>query len=174
MAWREGPILIVPAQASLPARCVKCNAIVGDERGSRRLTQKLAWHHPAIFLLILPGVLIYAIVALCLQKKAAVELSLCPIHNAKRTRWLIFTWVTVLIGLGTIVGGCAGGVGYAHNNDMWPAWRMLGGLLIAIIGGIVGIVGSRVLTPKRIDDRYAWLKGADPDFLSNFPAVQPQ
>ena len=170
-AWRDGPILIVRSLTSLPGRCVKCNADVTDQPGSKRLTQKLAWHHPALFLLILAGILIYAIVALIVQKKATVELSLCPVHNAKRTRWLAFTWAVVLIGLGMLIWGCAGGTNYARHDDMWPAWFMLGGIAVAVIGGIIGLVGARVLTPKRIDEHFAWLKGAAPEFLDNFPAV---
>jgi hypothetical protein len=31
---------------------------------------------------------------------------------------------------------------------------------------------SRVFTPQKIDEHFAWLKGAGDEFLSNFPAVQ--
>src|SRR6478735_23856 len=162
--WREGSLLVTTTFAQLPHVCVKCNVPVLDgAAGGKRLTQKYTWHHPALYFLILPGVLIYAIVALVLQKKATVELSLCPAHNSRRVKWLIFTWVSVLGGLGLVAFGCAGGMGMAKNNDMWPAWTMLAGALIAIVGGIVAVINGRVLTPRRIDDRHAWFKGASPD-----------
>src|SRR3954470_1330729 len=151
--WRDGKLLVVSTFARLPDVCVKCNQPVpAGTPGSKRMTQKLTWHHPALYFLILPGVLIYAIVAMAVQKKATVELSLCPVHNGKRARWLIFTWVTVLLGLGLIGLGCGGGIGWAKSNDIWPAWVVLGGFLLAIVGGIVGATMIRPINPKRIDD----------------------
>lgn len=170
-AWREGPVLIVRKQAALPDRCVKCNADTANVAGSRRLTQKLAWHHPALFLLIPLGLLVYAIVAIIVQQKATVELSLCALHNRARRRAILLTWLVMLLGLAMIVGGCAFS-GWAGHNDMWPAWVILGGLFVLLVGGIIGVVGARTLTPKRMEGEYAWLKGAGDDFLANFPAVQ--
>jgi hypothetical protein len=168
-AWREDAMLVVPAMASLPPRCVKCNAEVAGEKGSRRITLKLTWHHPALYVLILPGLLVYAIVALCVQQKATVQISLCPTHAAKRSKWLLFAWTSAVIGIGGMIFACAGGSALAHHSDMWPLWVMLGGILLAIVGGIVGIVGSRALTPKRMERGYAWLNGAHPDFVALFP-----
>src|SRR3712207_3999182 len=60
-AWREGPVLIVPTLVSLPDACVKCSA----PAGGWRLRKTLAWHNPLLALMIIfPGLLIYAIVAL--------------------------------------------------------------------------------------------------------------
>ena len=41
--WREGDQLIVPAIASLPLRCTKCNCEVAD---GWRWRKTLYWHHP--------------------------------------------------------------------------------------------------------------------------------
>lgn len=170
--WRDGKLLVVPTFARLPHVCVKCNQPVSEGTpGSKRLTQKLAWHHPALYFLILPGVLIYAIVVLALQKKATLELSLCPVHNGRRVRWLVFTWVTVALGLGLIVLGFGGVTGGAKRNEMWLAWMMLGGLLLALLGGIVGAIMVRPVTPTRIDDVRAWIKGVSPELLATLPAV---
>jgi hypothetical protein len=84
---------------------------------------------------------------------------------------LTFMWVTVIGGLALIVAGCAGGTGYAKHNDMWPAWVILGGFLVAIVGGIVGAVMIRPLTPTRIDERYAWFKGVSPELLATLPGT---
>lgn len=168
-AWREDALLVVPALAMLPPRCVKCNAEVHGEPGSRRLTQKLAWHHPAFFLLILAGLLIYVIVALCIQQKATIEMSLCPTHAAKRRNWLVVAWVSAIVGIGAMIFGCGGGSALAHHNDMWPFWLIIGGILLALVGGVAGIIGARALTPKRIERGYAWLAGAHADFLAPLP-----
>jgi hypothetical protein len=170
--WRDGKLLVAPTFARLPYVCVKCNQPVPEGTpGSKRLTQKLAWHHPALYFLILPGVLIYAIVVLAVQKKATVELSLCPVHNGRRVRWLVFTWVTVVGGLGLIGLGCGGGSAWAKSNDMWPAWVMLGGLLIALLGGIIGATLVRPITPARINDVRAWIKGVSPELLATLPGA---
>src|SRR5438105_154087 len=93
-AWREGVTLIVTTQASLPPRCVKCNADVVD---GWRWRKSLYWHHPALALMIIfPGLLIYAIVALIVRKKAVVEASLCPVHRANRNTKVATAWIAGL------------------------------------------------------------------------------
>jgi hypothetical protein len=171
-AWREGSIQIVPKQATLPDRCAKCNQPMHGEKGEKRFTQKLQWHHPALFLLILAGILLYAIVALIVQKKAAVSVALCPVHAARRFRGLLIGWLCAAVGIGITFLGCAGGMNYAGHDDVWPVFIIFGGILLAIIGGIVGMMMARVFTPQKIDDHFAWLKGAGEEFLSNFPVVQ--
>ena len=172
-AWREGAVLIVPALATLPHRCVKCNAESQGGPGWRRLTLKLAWHHPGFYLLIPAGLLVYAVVALCVQQKTTVEASLCPVHARKRKHWLIVAWTGAVVGVGLMIFGCAGGGGLAHHSDMWPLWCVLGGILVAVAGGVAGILGSRALVPKRIERGYAWLNGAHPHFVALFPDARP-
>lgn len=168
-AWREGPVLITTSAAALPQQCVKCNAAFQGQTGWRRLALKLNWHQPAYYLLILAGLLVYVIVALCVQQKAVVEVSLCPVHAKKRTHWLLVAWTSAVVGLSLMIFGCAGGGTMARHNDMWPFWCIMGGILLAIVGGIAGILGARVLIPNRIERGYAWLKGAHPDFVAQFP-----
>ena len=50
--WRDKATLIMSKDAQLPARCIKCNA----PATGARLKKKLSWHHPAIYLLILRGI----------------------------------------------------------------------------------------------------------------------
>ena len=54
--WRKGSLLVMHKMAPLPNRCVKCNVPT-----ERRLKRVLSWHHPAIFLSLLAGLLIYVI-----------------------------------------------------------------------------------------------------------------
>jgi hypothetical protein len=45
-------------------------------------------------------------------------------------------------------------------------------LVIAILAGLVlAVVGTQLMTPKRIEDGYAYLKGAHPEFLARLPLV---
>src|SRR5436309_2493776 len=73
MIWRSGPLLVMSQGARLPDRCVKCNAPANGQR----LTRKLYWHSPYLYLLILLNLLIYALVAIFVRKKARVEIGLC-------------------------------------------------------------------------------------------------
>lgn len=54
-----------------------------------------------------------------------------------------------------------------------PALSMLSGAPGFLTLAILGIVKSRILYPKRIDERYARLKGADDSFLASLPNFLP-
>src|SRR5688572_23321251 len=71
--YRSNNVLIHGHEGAFADRCVKCNAPTGPER----LKRVLYWHHPAVYLLIIPGILFYAIAALIARKKAIVHLPLC-------------------------------------------------------------------------------------------------
>src|SRR5579862_1250440 len=102
--WREGNKLVVPRAWALPARCVKCNA-PADPRYT--LDKTLYWHHPLIYLLILPGVLIYAIVAIILRKSARVQIGLCTFHGHRRRMRILIGWLMALFGIGLIIASIA-------------------------------------------------------------------
>lgn len=152
--WRDGKVLVVSKDATLPDRCVKCNAIT-----TGRLTRKLSWHHPAIFILLLVAWLIYLIVAMIVRKRATLELGLCEEHKTKRRT---FIWITLLL----ILGGLAGFVVAIAADDGIPA---LIGILLLLGGIIFGAATTRVTYPSKIDDRFVWLKGVNADYLNQFP-----
>src|SRR6478609_9496771 len=86
--YREGLFLVVPVQgASLPARCVVCNA-----PAHTRLHRKLYWHPAGYYLLILISALIYVIVAVIVRKRAHFELGLCDQHAGRRRLGLWLGW----------------------------------------------------------------------------------
>src|SRR5882762_3300178 len=64
--WRDSSTLVMTKDASLPDRCVKCNA----PANGLRLKRRLAWHSPVLYLLIVLAVLIYVILAGILSKRA--------------------------------------------------------------------------------------------------------
>ncbi len=80
--WREGKVLAMRRGGLFPNRCIKCNA-PAVAPGRR---QKLTWHPPAWYLLILLAVLLYAIVAMIVRKTATIEIGLCERHQ-KRVLW---------------------------------------------------------------------------------------
>ena len=74
--WRDGETLIMQKTVRLPDYCIKCGVAAN---GSHH-TRNLSWHHPALYLLILAGLLIYAIVALIVRKSAKIDISMCQDH----------------------------------------------------------------------------------------------
>ena len=153
--FRDGARLVVEPGASLPDRCVKCNAPA--EGFTKRFN--LSWHHPAIYFTILAGVLIYVIVALIVRKTARINIPLCPRHRAKRRN-------IILIGLGVFLLGI---VGFFTAAALDNGWYVLVGFVLFIGGIITMVVGSQTVTPALINERAAWLKGVCPDFLAELP-----
>ena len=66
------------------------------------------------------------------------------------------------------IGVTAGSASMRNPNPLF----VFGGILLIPIGLIYGIVGSQVVTPKRIDKRYVWLKRVSPDYLAELPDWQ--
>lgn len=147
--------MVVSKGAQLPDRCVKCNA----PAPGAKLKKKLTWHHPAIYILIFVALLIYLIVAMIVRKAVTVELGLCEEHMAKHRRNVFITWLLILLG----VCGFVMAVIVGDNNFL------LAGILLILAGIIYAVVAVRIVTPAKIDDKFAWLKGVNKDYLDELP-----
>jgi hypothetical protein len=147
--WWDGDALVVPKGAVLPDVCVKCG-----EDAVRHLRRKLSWHSPGYYLLLLINLLVYAIVALIVRKTAEVHVGLCERHVGRRRTAIIVGWVLAL--------GSIAGMVVAVEVDQ-PALIVACPILL-LIGALIGAFGARVVYPKRIDDRYVWLKGVRAPF----------
>ena len=155
----ENGLAVAPMNAPWPDRCVKCNA----PAEGYRLKQALYWHPAWVYLLILPGVLIYAIVALVIRKSYVGHVGLCPTHRARR-RWLLGGGAFVAI---SSAASCT--AGFAGD----PAAAVGLGVLGVIAGMVMAQVGSYVVRPKKITDAYAWLKCGKAFTASLPPAGMP-
>ena len=93
--WHSKSALVMAKRAPLPERCVKCNAPT-----RYKLKRNLRWHHPALYLVIFAGVLLYFILSLVLSKSATVHVGLCETHVATRKRDMLITCVLVLLSFG--------------------------------------------------------------------------
>ncbi len=154
-AVRQGDVAVFPVHGSaLPDRCVVCNA----PAGGYRLRKTFYWHHPAIYLAILAGALIYVILAMVVRKSARVELGLCEAHRARRRNGLILAWSGMAVGLVGLLAGAAYGSGA----------MAIGGFVVLVALPIVGSLMARAAYPTRIDDRWVWLKVGRP-FLDGLP-----
>lgn len=152
--WRNNSQLVMTKQALLPNRCIKCNA-PADEK----LKRKLTWHHPALYLLILASLLIYAVVAMVVRKTATVDVGLCEEHSSARRRNILITWALGFACVASFVAAVLFEDGYL---------AVLGGFLLLSMA-IYGIATLRVVTPTKIDDYCVWLKGIDSNYLQQFP-----
>jgi len=159
--WRDGKQLVMRKSAELPYRCVKTNLPADGW-----LRRKLHWHHPAVYVSLLAGLLIYVILALCLQKKADIRIGLCA-AALKRRRWaMAIGWLSALTGIGLCIVGCAG-LDTPGNDVM--GWLVLVGLIVGFAGAITGLAMSSMVSPAKITDEFVWLKGVHADFLDSFP-----
>lgn len=152
----EHGLAVAPQNAPWPERCVKCNA----PADGGRVKQTLYWHKPIIYALILLGPLIYAIVALVVRKSFTAHVGLCKTHRKRRT-WLQTAGVFTVF---SSMGSCA----MMFEGNAGPALSV--GTLGIVIGFILVHVGSYVVSAKRIDDAYAWLKCGAP-FVQSLPPV---
>ena len=156
--WRDKSTLVMSKDAPLPDQCVKCNAPANGVRLKRRLS----WHHPAIYILILVAWIIYVILVLVLRKQATVYLGLCEEHFQRRRKLLAAGWVLLAIGLVSPT------VAFAAD---YPGLGLLG-VLVLIISIIWLVVVTRVVTVRKIDDRFVWLNGINANYLAHFPPWQ--
>ena len=156
--WQEGKTLIMDKNAFLPDYCVKCNV----PANGLRLRKKLKWHHPLLYLLIIPGVLIYAIVATFLSQQATVEFGICADH--KRRRRIVWSIGVALLITELIMPFAA----LAGDLD----GSIVGiGFLLLLVGIVWLVLASSFVTVKKMDERFVWMTGINQSFLSHFPTL---
>ena len=158
--WRDKSTLVMTKDASLPDRCVKCNAPANGVRLKRRL----AWHSPVLYLLIFLAVLIYVILAGMLSKRATVYLGLCNEHFQRRRKQKAIGWLLLAIG---VVGPI---LAIAYD---YPMLGLLG-FAVFLFAVVWLVVVSRVVVVRKIDDQLVWLNGLKSDYLAQFPSWQNQ
>ena len=152
--WRSNALLVMTKGASLPNRCVKCNAPTPE-----RLSRKLQWHHPALYLLILVSILVYWVVAMVVRKTAVVNLGLCEEHRESRKLSII---ITVLLAFVAALSSIA-----AVQLEM--PLLFLVALVLVFAAAIYGSLTIRVVAPTKIDEHFVWIKGVDSNYLQDFP-----
>ncbi len=156
--WRHGDSVIASHGCSFPNRCVKCNEPSVEPNQKR----KIYWHHPALYLLFFLYAIIYIIVALIVRQKAEIDPGLCEEHLRKRRMWITIGWVGALLTLFVLPA-----VAVALDFDGGAAIAL--GILCFLVVVIVSIMKARILYPRRIDEQYARLQGADERFLASLP-----
>ena len=160
--WRQGKLLVMHKQAILPDRCVKSN----QPAEGRRLKRSMSWHHPAIFLAICAGILVYIILALVLSKRATIYIGLSEEWFARRRRAIIIGWIVVLASVGMFV---TAGVYSDRLGEEIVAPLILAGVATFFAGAIYGLVAARMVAPTKITSEHIWIKGVQPEYLATLP-----
>lgn len=125
--------------------------------------KKFTWHSPWLLLMIIfPGLLIYAIVALVVQKKMELNVPLCEEHHGERKRYNIIGGVL----LGAILPVALIG---ANSQSLDGTVVTLVGMIMFLASLIFFVRGGRYIRPTRIDDQQAILAGAGMAFLNALP-----
>lgn len=155
--WRQKNLLVMHKDATLPDRCVKCN----NPANGRKLTKKYMWHHPAWALTILAGVLIYLIVVLIVRKQVVLNLGLCDEHFSKRRIAIAVGWLLLLLSIVMFV------VGISNNL---PAVALLG-MPLFFFAIFYAVLSANVITIKKIDDQYVWIRRVNKDYLLMLPEL---
>jgi hypothetical protein len=149
-------VAVLLPDATMPRRCVKCNEAAHDPTKTR----KVYWHSPWLYLLLLFNLIIFAIVAAVVRKKALVAPGLCAEHKKRRRNALLVAWVG---GLGGVFGVSIGA------SSSLGIWGGLMGVVIMIGSIIVGMVYGRIVYAARIDSTHVRLKGCGEPFLESLP-----
>ena len=160
--WRTGDLLVMQKGASLPNRCLVCN-----QPASVQLPKKLYWHTPGLYLLLLLNAIIYIIAALIARKKAEVVLPLCTGHAEKRKKLTVTASLLAVAGLALMLGSCAIGEGNVFGI------MVLAGFGLLLVAGVMSILVSNMIVPKKIDDYYVWLRKVSSSYLAALPPAPP-
>jgi len=157
-AWSQGDVLIVRKGARLPYACVKC----GQPSDGKPVRKTYYWHEPWVWVTILAGVLVYVIIAILIRQSGQIEFALCSQHRARRRNGVIISLLGVFGGIALFVAA-----GMSNEPYLVPF-----GIVVLLGGAITGLLMARVLTPKRIDMHFLWLRGVGPAFLQTLPPAQ--
>lgn len=155
--WRLGKSVVMHLGAELPHRCVKCNAPAEEPIKERTLY----WHTPALYLIALVALLIYAIVALIVRKKATVAPGLCTTHRKRRNLWIAVGCLGPVAGLALAI--------QAGTGD--NCGGMAAGILLLLVSLVTALLMARIVYAERIEGDYVRLRGCGEAFLASLPEL---
>ena len=168
-AWRQGNQLVTPREVDLGDVCVKCGAPAEGWRWNKTLY----WISSVYILLIFVpfGLIILLIVYLAARKSAKVSAGLCPEHRKRRQTGMIITTLLALAGGVGLVAGIQVAAESRSSDPPIGVLVVLAGIVLLIASVVTGTTMARVLSPKKMDDRYAWFRGAGNGYLRTLNTV---
>jgi hypothetical protein len=153
--WRDGKILVCRRDAGFPGRCIKCNEPVEFEKARF----KLHWHHSGWYILVLLNIIIYAVIASLVRKKAIIWVGLCETHRRRRRLSRIIGWG----GFAAIL--CCFFLGLSLNQG----WLAAAAGLAFLPWAIASVLLSLQVRAVRIGTEWLRVRGCGPDFLDSLP-----
>jgi hypothetical protein len=154
--YRSGNFLVMHKKAQLPNRCVKSN-----QPTTQGLQRELSWHPPAIYLL-LPLLPVYAILMPFVRRSATVRIPLSAGHKFRRMKWMLVSWLIPAVGVSFM--WFAGSSGLGSDYDLPVVFLALSPIL-ALIAGVIGIYGCRVVYAAKIEGDFVKIGGVCEQFL---------
>jgi len=158
--WRQGKLLVMGREAILPERCVKTNL----PAEGRTLRRDLSYYPPWVAVLILLNILIFAAVAVIIQKRATIHIGLCEERIAKRWRTIVISWMIVIC---SVCLGVTSLLMIDYSELAIP--MLLVSIFTCVVGGLYGVLASRIVTASKIDKTHIWLRGVCPEYLAELP-----
>ncbi|RSZ59364.1 hypothetical protein HF313_02970 [Massilia atriviolacea] len=152
---RDGQLIVIPAGASLPARCVKCNAPAQVGK-----PQTFSWHDPAWDSFISVNFLLHIAGAAALQESVSLAVGLCERHR----RWP--RWLNYLSHVSTALGFATLAAAFFVEESL-----LIGSMACAIwlVAAIIGSAAGHALTATYVSKTEARLKGGGAAFLDSLP-----
>ena len=150
------------ADGRLPMVCMCCG-----EPATVTKTKKMSWCPPWVGVLIVAGLLPYAIVASILTKRARVQGPLCEQHKGHWLYRLLILWLTLaVVGFVGLVAIIAVASLPRHLSDSLGPFICIGsvGLFVVWLIGII-IMQYTAIRPKEITDRDILLTGVCDSFV---------
>ena len=156
------------AEGDLPNICMRC----GQEATCTK-TKNLSWFPPWVSILILAGLLPYAIVATILTKKALLRAPFCDQHKGHWFNRSLLMWGTFflfgLLGLGGFI--FAANLPRPQNEEVFP-FVCVGSLVFFVVWAIIVVVCQQTaIRPKEITDREILLEGVCDTFVQAIAEV---
>ena len=179
--WRDGGLVRMERNATLPGRCVACNAPALPKRVDRTLYwtpwqwRVAAWGTPLVLLglafggmetagvLFVPAIVILAIANAIIRKRFEVELGLCARHARIRQA---LGWAG--IGCAALVMGSMFGIDIVGPGNLATVIGAAAVLLL-VVGGAYSFTTSQRVTVSRLTTQHAWLKGTAAPFRDSLP-----
>lgn len=160
--WRQGKLLIMHKLAPLPFICVKSN-----EPANQWLTRHLQWYPKWALLL-------GAIFAMALTKKATINIALTDEWMKRRKQRIWIAWGTAIGGLLMVVLGI---LIVALQTDANPSEAVMGvfcflffsGWIVSFGGMIFGLMMCKLVQAEKMTDTHIWISGVHPGFLDRLP-----
>lgn len=161
--WSEGGLLVMAKDASLPDRCIRCNA-----PAHQRVQKTFSWHSPFLYLLILAGILTYIVVAIFVRHSIKVELPLCERHARRHRKGVVLVWVGFLGTFLVPIGGHFLGGLISEDFGMYLA---IGSVPVMLATLAFGQFLATVTRVKKVDHMHGWFT-VDEGFLAECPESQ--